>query len=244
MTAYLRLHLTYLFNRYFLFVLIIAVILVDFGIIYNSGVFDGYGKLDLYRAELCELNFRDTISLILIFSNLFMIIIGVYLNNKARMNLAKYTIQKRFERLQFIVSGLVVVFALNVFILFEAGSVYILAGYYLTPFTIDVDNFVNVLGKILFENTMYLLFTSLLMLVFRSLFVVILPLAGFWINLANADYTLIKDKSWLRLLNSYVPNLIYQDSNYRFYHDETTYVLPLIITICLYVFLFLTNDIN
>jgi hypothetical protein len=162
-------------------VMAIAFIIAHMGIIYASGIFDGYAYMDAYQ----EIIYRDFINealniheLVFVFISIFITIHLASLNNQALMI---YTIYSRENKFKFIVSRMITGMLIITFIVITSWLFIEAFITQFTPFIHDRHSTFLVYLYLLFEVIQYMILTYVFMMIFNYMLMGLMSFLLFWI---------------------------------------------------------------
>lgn len=181
MTKYIHLHFDFLLSRVMMMVMVIAFIIAHMGIIYASGIYEGYAYMDAYQ----EILYRDFINealsiheLILVFISIFITIHLASVNNHALM---VYTIDSREKKFKFIVSRMLTGMIVITLTLLSSWLFIETFISQFTPFTHDRHESFLVYLYLLFELMQYMFLTYVFMMIFNYMLMGLLSFLLFWV---------------------------------------------------------------
>lgn len=241
---YLRLQLSFLLNNYVLIIILIFTFLLDFGIIFDSGIFYGYGTIDMLRAENYKLFLIDSVRMIKISGIIFSVIVAALSSSDRNQNLAIYVVQEKAGKLYFIISRFIAVFIITFSFYFTYWIFYIAFSKGFLPYIIDYDAIKQIFFKLLLQAGVYIVIAMVLSELIRSFFVVVLPLIIFWIMEGNALYEAVKSNKLLWEISRVFPHIVLDGNKFILVHGYMNHFLVLIMLILSLITMFLANDVK
>ncbi len=239
---YLKLQLNFLINRYSVVIIFIMILLMNFGVIYNSGIFQGYEYLDLNRSYNQRLFLSDSVAMIKIGSILVSVLLSSIAGLKSNNDLIKYTVQSKYERCKFIISRILSLIFIVTLFNTSYWLFYIQTTNYLLPYSVNINDIIIIYRYLLIQAYFYIMITLIFIQMFKSFFIAFIPIILFWIMETNSDYEIIKNNTFIDNLYRIVPNLVYYQEKFIMVYDEFDYLLTIIMFVSIYILWLLSFD--
>ncbi|XMB72395.1 hypothetical protein RJI07_00465 [Mycoplasmatota bacterium WC30] len=240
----IKLNYKYIFNKTTITISLLFIMFLQFGLIYSTGIFDGYYQIDMYRVEYQLSYINDSVLLIKVVLIMMAIFIATLANGEGSNNLAKYIVDKSIKKYSFIFARIFTLFLVMSVILILFCLSFVAISKIITPFTIDNSYIYTIFQALLLQTFFYISFTSLLLTILPSLLTSLLPVLIFWYMEVNNTKSIIESSSIIKGIYQNIPNVVFSDNCYSLLFPIENYIAFILIVILLNIFIYVKKDIS
>lgn len=244
MINFVTFYYRYLFSKRMILVYGFIQIFFIFGLVYTSGLMDGYTYIDMYRTNYGELFFNDFLMITKFLSVIMVVFMSVMLANESCVNVEKYLVDKFVIKIKVIISKYVLSFMLVTVIVTQFFLYFAIINVFLTPYVLVVNTLKDVYIAILLQNYGYLCITFLLLKIIPSIFTSILPIGLYWYMEINQSLVQIEANTIIKIIYQVIPNPILIEEAYGLYSDIYLYGLADIVLVLMSVFIHINQEVK
>lgn len=219
-------------------------VLFMLGMVYTSGMTDGYTYIDMYRTDYGALYFNDFLVITKFLSVMMVVFIAVMLTNESCINVEKYLVDKFIIKIKVILSKYLLSLILVTVIVSQFFLDFSLINLYLTPYQLDAEVMKSLYIAILLQNYGYLCLTFLLLKIIPSIFTSILPIVLYWYMEINQSPMQIEANNVIKIIYQIIPNPIFIDETYTLYANISLYGLADVILVLISVFIHMNQEVK
>ncbi len=239
----LKLYYKYLLSKEVCIILSFIISLFIGGIIYSSGIIDGFKSMNLYLESNQLFFLTEYLMITKLVSLVLAVLLVIVLYTETSQNLRVFVIDSFSNKYLFYLLKAIFSIIVTIILTLIVVSVFVIIYKSFTPYVYSNDLFYRLLLYLFIQNIFYVFLTHLLISLLPNIIIGFLPIVLFWYMEINF-ITLSESQSILtQSILQIIPNITLESTQIMLYNDVLIYVIFIVIFILSYIAVNLRKDI-
>jgi len=230
MSKYIKLQINYLFSHMFIICYILISLVILIGIYFSSSIDLNYTYIDGFRSEFFSEYLNQSSLIIEVLITITAIFLAGILTVKKNEFLISYTVTSYMEKLYFVIARILVALLTILSMIIVNGLFFLLITELLTPYSVDIMEFINLMTWIFFQASFFQIIAFLLISIFNYFLVILLPLVTFWYKKTIFSFSEI-ESGFSKFILKNIPSFELLNNEVVTYRNFYTYLLLFIIVL-------------